>query len=247
MSRLGSFRLFTLGVFSELPKDGSWVEVTRKFCALIVLGLFLLVTRPSGPLHGISPPITWQSQLFQTSYMVGFNCGSAGKNLPAMQKTWVWSLSWDDPMEKGKATHSSIFALENSMDCIVHRVAKTLTRLSNFHFHCFHFLIWLLAHKSQETESESQLKTAQNWPSIKSAFGQSSLSYCSDLRGRSNMLLFLTARFPQLHWEAHVRCWMLLWPVLENTFSDNTYFRLMVTIVEAGREGMKQIMLQREL
>ena len=64
-------------------------------------------------------------------------------------------------MEKGKATQSSIFALENSMDCIVHRVAKTLTQLSNFHFRCFHFLTWFLAHKSQETESESQLKTAQ--------------------------------------------------------------------------------------
>ena len=30
------------------------------------------------------------------------------KNLPAMQKTWVRSLSWKDPLEKGKATHSSI-------------------------------------------------------------------------------------------------------------------------------------------
>ena len=32
------------------------------------------------------------------------------KNLPAMQKTWVQSLVWDDPLEKGKATHSSILA-----------------------------------------------------------------------------------------------------------------------------------------
>ena len=32
------------------------------------------------------------------------------KNLPAMQETWVWSLDWDDPLEKGKATHSSILA-----------------------------------------------------------------------------------------------------------------------------------------
>ena len=30
------------------------------------------------------------------------------KNLPAMQETWVQSLSWDDPLEKGKVTHSSI-------------------------------------------------------------------------------------------------------------------------------------------
>ena len=32
------------------------------------------------------------------------------KNLPAMLETWVWSLSWEDPLEKGKATHSSILA-----------------------------------------------------------------------------------------------------------------------------------------
>ena len=32
------------------------------------------------------------------------------KNLPAMQETWVRSLHWEDPLEKGKATHSSILA-----------------------------------------------------------------------------------------------------------------------------------------
>ena len=32
------------------------------------------------------------------------------KNLPAMPETGVQSLGWDDPLEKGKATHSSILA-----------------------------------------------------------------------------------------------------------------------------------------
>ena len=32
------------------------------------------------------------------------------KNLPTMQDTWVQSLGWEDPQEKGKAIHSSIFA-----------------------------------------------------------------------------------------------------------------------------------------
>ena len=32
------------------------------------------------------------------------------KNLPAMQETQVGSLSWEDPLEKGMATHSSILA-----------------------------------------------------------------------------------------------------------------------------------------
>ena len=35
------------------------------------------------------------------------------KNLPARQETWVRSLGWEDPLEKGKATHSG---LENSVD-----------------------------------------------------------------------------------------------------------------------------------
>ena len=32
------------------------------------------------------------------------------KSLPAMQETWVRSLGWEYPLDKGMATHSSIFA-----------------------------------------------------------------------------------------------------------------------------------------
>ena len=32
------------------------------------------------------------------------------KNLPAKQETWVQSLGWEDPLEKGMATHSTILA-----------------------------------------------------------------------------------------------------------------------------------------
>ena len=32
------------------------------------------------------------------------------KNLPAMQETWVQSVGWEDPLEEGMATHSSILA-----------------------------------------------------------------------------------------------------------------------------------------
>jgi len=32
------------------------------------------------------------------------------KNLPAMPETWVGSLGWEVPVEKGKATHSSVLA-----------------------------------------------------------------------------------------------------------------------------------------
>ena len=39
----------------------------------------------------------------------GFPGGSV-KNSPAMWETWVWSLGWEDPLQEGMATHSSILA-----------------------------------------------------------------------------------------------------------------------------------------
>ena len=54
------------------------------------------------------------------------------KNLPAMWETWVQSLGWEDPLEKGKATHSSILAWR--IPWRVHGVAKSQIRLTDFHF-----------------------------------------------------------------------------------------------------------------
>ena len=54
------------------------------------------------------------------------------KNPSEMRETWVWALGWEDPLKKGKATHSRILAY--SMDSIVHGVTKSRTQLSNFHF-----------------------------------------------------------------------------------------------------------------
>ena len=54
------------------------------------------------------------------------------KNKPAMQETWVQSLGWEDPLQKGKATHSSILAWRIPT---VHGVANNHTRLNDFHFH----------------------------------------------------------------------------------------------------------------
>ena len=54
------------------------------------------------------------------------------KNLSAMQETWVWPLGWEDPLEKGKATHSSILAWRIPWTT-VQRVTKSRTWLSDFH------------------------------------------------------------------------------------------------------------------
>ena len=55
------------------------------------------------------------------------------KNPPAMWETWVRSLSWEDPLEKGDPLQYS--GLENSMVCIVHGVTKSWTQMSDFHFY----------------------------------------------------------------------------------------------------------------
>jgi len=59
--------------------------------------------------------------------------GQLVKNLPAMQETWVQSLDWEDPLDKGRATHSSILAWRIPRTT-AHGVAKTQTRLSDFFF-----------------------------------------------------------------------------------------------------------------
>ena len=72
------------------------------------------------------------------SYIWGA-CGSAGKlvkNPSAMWETWVRSLGWEDPLESSQGNSYALqySGLENSRDCIVHGVAKSRTRLSDFHF-----------------------------------------------------------------------------------------------------------------
>ena len=58
------------------------------------------------------------------------------KNLPAMLETWVQSLGWEETLEEGIATHSSILAWRIPMDrgawrATIHEVAKSPTRLSD--------------------------------------------------------------------------------------------------------------------
>ena len=43
------------------------------------------------------------------------------------EQTWVQSLGWADLLEKGKATQLQYSGLENSMDYVVHGVAKSWT------------------------------------------------------------------------------------------------------------------------
>ena len=62
------------------------------------------------------------------------------KNLPAIWETCVHSLGWDDPLEEGMATHSSVPDLENSTDkgawwATVHGVTKDLDMTEHSRLH----------------------------------------------------------------------------------------------------------------
>ena len=58
------------------------------------------------------------------------------KNLSARQENWVRFLGWEDPLEEGIATHSSILAWIIPMDrgmwrATVHEVTNSQTQMSN--------------------------------------------------------------------------------------------------------------------
>ena len=82
----------------------------------LAFGIWLLPLPPPFPLP--TPPLSLfpflpfiidELSLFtsinQTSLVV-----QMVKNIPVMQESWVWSLGWEDPLEKEMATHSSILA-----------------------------------------------------------------------------------------------------------------------------------------
>ena len=50
------------------------------------------------------------SNRVSTPIFLGFLVAQLVKNKPAMWETWVLALGWEDPLEKGTATHSSILA-----------------------------------------------------------------------------------------------------------------------------------------
>ena len=54
--------------------------------------------------------IPWRRDRLPTPVFLGFPVAQLVKNPPAMWETWVQCLGWEDPLEKGTATHSSILA-----------------------------------------------------------------------------------------------------------------------------------------
>ena len=76
-----------------------------------------------GPLRGLATVANGLTSLWASLVV------QMVKNSPAMRETWIWSLGWEDPLEEGMATHSSILAWRIPVDrgawrATVHGVAK---------------------------------------------------------------------------------------------------------------------------
>ena len=79
-----------------------------------------------------------------TIMTMGFPGGSAGKESACNVGDLGSVLGLGKSPGEGKGYPLQYSALENSMDCIVHEVAKSWTQLSDFHFHFHVHLIVLL-------------------------------------------------------------------------------------------------------
>ena len=107
------------------PEDTCWLcEVHRDMNSFCLIYLWVSVAPPlyiraaSGQSEKLIFRFSWSQKLLShhqiqthpplVKYHLSINY--ILMMLPAMQETWVWSLGWKDPLEKGKATHSSILA-----------------------------------------------------------------------------------------------------------------------------------------
>ena len=125
--------------FSEAPsksyfKNTNWIfQISRRasLAAQLVKNL-LQCRRPR--FDSWFRKICWRMDRLPTPVFLGFPCGSAGKESACN----AWDLGLISGLGrspgKGKGYPLQYSGLENSMDCIVHGVTKSRTRLSNFQF-----------------------------------------------------------------------------------------------------------------
>ena len=102
-----------------------------------------------------------------TPVFLGFPVAQLIKNLPAMRETWVGFLGWEKSSGEWKGYPLQYSGLENSMECIVHGVAKSWTRLSDFHFssHASKVMLKILQARLQQDVN-------QEFPDVQAGFGK---------------------------------------------------------------------------
>ena len=83
-----------------------------------------------------SSRLTWWQIFTSYCFLWASLVAQMVKNLPAIQETWVQYLGWEDPLEEGMATHSSLLAWRSPIDkeawqATVHGVTKSQTQLTD--------------------------------------------------------------------------------------------------------------------
>ena len=87
---------------------------------------------------------TWLWPSYPCQDLLNFN--NLVKNPPAVWETWIWSLGWEEPLEKGKATHSSILAwripwTHSPLNCKESDMTEWLSLTYHWFIHSFfHFV-----------------------------------------------------------------------------------------------------------
>ena len=106
------------------------MEQKTPFVSMMFICLFLLRNSDNICISEIYECCIW----LQFQYSWASLVAQLVKNQPLMWETWVRSLGWEDPLEKGKTTHFVILAWR-ILYSPVHGVAKCWTRLRDLHFH----------------------------------------------------------------------------------------------------------------
>ena len=87
------------------------------------------------PVGFLGQEIPWRRDRLPTPLFLGFPCGSAGEESAHNEGDLGSIPGLGRSLGEGKGYPLQYSGLENSMDCIVHGVAKGPIRLSDFHFH----------------------------------------------------------------------------------------------------------------
>ena len=124
-----------------MSTDGSFNRHGRKEGPRVLLfdhlAFLLRCRRPQ--LSSWIGEIRWRRERLPTPVLLGFPCGSAGKESTCNVEDLGLIPGLGRSPGEGKGYPLQYSGLENSMDCIVHGVTKSQTRLSDFHFHFLSF------------------------------------------------------------------------------------------------------------
>ena len=113
------------------------------------------------PIHCCPQHLSRSLIIWAFSYSGASLVAQLVKNPPAIQETWVWSLGWEDSLEKGKATRSSSLAWRipgwySPWGCkeldMTDRLSLSLLNYSEFNYSA-----------SLESDLQTMLMLAQNW------------------------------------------------------------------------------------